>query len=71
MKAQERSKFVRDFVQEATDLLRGLAVALQSRIEKRRSRFRLLELSEDQLRDVGLTREDVKAETSKSWFWHV
>ncbi|MEZ2131245.1 MULTISPECIES: DUF1127 domain-containing protein [unclassified Sinorhizobium] len=70
MQAQERPKFVRDIVREARDLLRDMAVALQYWTQKRRSRLRLLELSEDQLRDVGLTRDDVKAETSKSWFWH-
>ncbi|WP_064711304.1 DUF1127 domain-containing protein [Rhizobium bangladeshense] len=46
-----------------------LLAAIEGRLEKRRSRRRLSELSDDELRDIGLTPAQVKAETSKSWFW--
>ncbi|CAN7292422.1 DUF1127 domain-containing protein [Rhizobium leguminosarum] len=46
-----------------------LLAAIEHHLEKRRSRRTLLELTDDELSDVGLTRAQAKAETSKSWFW--
>ncbi|SCB60042.1 Uncharacterized conserved protein YjiS, DUF1127 family [Rhizobium aethiopicum] len=48
---------------------RRLLAAIERRLEKRRSRRRLSELTDDELRDIGLTSAQAKAETSKSWFW--
>ncbi|MFL5014083.1 DUF1127 domain-containing protein [Rhizobium sp.] len=56
--------------------LRGMArwslrllMTVEHHLEKRRSRRTLLELTDDELYDVGLTRAQARAETSKSWFW--
>ncbi|MBX4956372.1 DUF1127 domain-containing protein [Rhizobium lentis] len=46
-----------------------LLAAIEHRLEKRRSRRTLSELTDDELRDVGLTRAQANAEASKSWFW--
>ncbi|KAF5885156.1 DUF1127 domain-containing protein [Rhizobium sp. PEPV16] len=46
-----------------------LLMMIEHYLEKRRSRRTLLELSDDELCDVGLTRAQARAETSKSWFW--
>ncbi|GGD83100.1 uncharacterized protein YjiS (DUF1127 family) [Rhizobium sp. BK212] len=48
--------------------LRRVAV-IEHHLEKRRSRRTLSELTDDELRDVGLTRAQASAEASKSWFW--
>ncbi|WP_064692561.1 DUF1127 domain-containing protein [Rhizobium aegyptiacum] len=48
---------------------RRLLAAIERRLEKRRSRRRLSELTDDELLDIGLTPAQAKAETSKSWFW--
>ncbi|MBX4971707.1 DUF1127 domain-containing protein [Rhizobium binae] len=48
---------------------RRLLAAIGYRVEKRRSRRRLSELTDAELRDIGLTRAQAAAETSKSWFW--
>ncbi|MDR9775055.1 DUF1127 domain-containing protein [Rhizobium hidalgonense] len=48
---------------------RWLLAAVGHRLEKRRSRRTLCELTDDELRDVGLTRAQARAETAKSWFW--
>ncbi|MGO7530806.1 DUF1127 domain-containing protein [Rhizobium leguminosarum] len=56
--------------------LRGMArwslrllLTIEHHLEKRRSRRTLLGLTDDELCDVGLTRAQASAETSKSWFW--
>lgn len=46
-----------------------LLAAIEHYLEKRRSRRTLSELTDDELRDVGLTRAQARTETSKSWFW--
>ncbi|MCA2411019.1 DUF1127 domain-containing protein [Rhizobium leguminosarum bv. viciae 248] len=46
-----------------------LLMTIEHHLEKRRSRRALLELTDDELCDVGLTRAQARAETSKSWFW--
>jgi uncharacterized protein YjiS (DUF1127 family) len=38
-------------------------------LEKRETRRTLQDLTEDQLRDIGLTRREAKMEVSKSFFW--
>ncbi|MBP2446426.1 DUF1127 domain-containing protein [Rhizobium leguminosarum] len=48
---------------------RWLLAAVAHRLEKRRSRRTLSELTDNELCDVGLTRAQAKAETAKSWFW--
>ncbi|MGO4117841.1 DUF1127 domain-containing protein [Rhizobium ruizarguesonis] len=47
----------------------GLLLTIEHYLEKRRSRRTLSELTDDELCDVGLTRAQARAETSKSWFW--
>lgn len=37
--------------------------------DKRRSRQVLSELTDQQLRDIGLTRSEARVEVNKSWFW--
>ncbi|WP_027685169.1 DUF1127 domain-containing protein [Rhizobium leguminosarum] len=48
---------------------RRLLMTVENHLEKRRSRRTLSELTDDELCDVGLTRAQASAETSKSWFW--
>ena len=36
---------------------------------KRHTRYALLELTDEQLRDVGLTRSEARREAGKSYFW--
>ncbi|PST20574.1 hypothetical protein C7U61_09625 [Rhizobium sp. JAB6] len=38
-------------------------------LEKRETRWNLRELSDDQLRDIGMTRAEARTEVNKSWFW--
>lgn len=49
--------------------LRSLMTALRSYLEKRRTRRDLADLTDDELRDVGVTRAETHAEINKSWFW--
>ncbi|HEX8047231.1 DUF1127 domain-containing protein [Rhizobium sp.] len=51
------------------DIVRRALTALVSRLEKRRTRRDLSELSDTQLLDIGVTRSEAKAEVNKSWFW--
>jgi uncharacterized protein YjiS (DUF1127 family) len=37
--------------------------------DKRRSRQVLSELTDQRLRDIGLTRSEARVEVNKSWFW--
>ncbi|MGR9552948.1 DUF1127 domain-containing protein [Rhizobium leguminosarum] len=48
---------------------RRLLMTVEHHLEKRRSRRTLSALTDDELCDVGLTRAQARAETSKSWFW--
>ncbi|WP_337183053.1 DUF1127 domain-containing protein [Shinella sp.] len=36
---------------------------------KRHTRYALLELTDEQLRDVGLTRSEARREAGKSYYW--
>ncbi|KAA1176900.1 DUF1127 domain-containing protein [Rhizobium tropici] len=38
-------------------------------LEKRETRWDLRDLTDDQLRDIGMTRAEARTEVSKSWFW--
>lgn len=38
-------------------------------LAKRESRWVLRELTDDQLRDIGLTRREAATEAKKSFFW--
>ncbi|GES51599.1 hypothetical protein Rhsp01_44490 [Rhizobium sp. NBRC 114257] len=38
-------------------------------LEKRETRWDLRDLTDDQLRDIGMTRAEARAEVNKSWFW--
>ena len=59
----------RHWAGERTGALRGLIRAIALWIGKRRTRRGLAELTPDQLRDIGLTRQAARAEVRKSWFW--
>ncbi|WP_086998648.1 DUF1127 domain-containing protein [Rhizobium sullae] len=37
--------------------------------EKRRTRRDLLDLTAEQLNDIGVSPEEARAEASESWFW--
>ena len=52
-----------------TTLLAAVLRGIAAYYVKRRSRARLLDLTDDQLRDVGLTHGDVRRELAKSFFW--
>ena len=48
--------------------LPALLKALGRRLEMRRSRLALLELSDEQLKDIGLSRTDAYREGIRSWW---
>lgn len=60
---------VRPKLRKLSGVALRLVAAIEHWLEKRRSRRTLSELNDDQLRDVGLTRAEAKAEVSRSWFW--
>jgi uncharacterized protein YjiS (DUF1127 family) len=43
--------------------------AIRLYLNKRRERLALSLLREDELRDIGLTPSEARAEVAKSWFW--
>lgn len=43
--------------------------AFLSYLEKRNTRRDLRDLTDDQLRDIGVTRSEARTEVNKSWFW--
>lgn len=49
--------------------LRPALAALLSYLEKRETRSNLRDLTDDQLRDIGVTRSEARTEVNKSWFW--
>ncbi|EJL52755.1 hypothetical protein PMI09_03659 [Rhizobium sp. CF122] len=51
--------------------LRRALAFLSWRLEKRRSRRAIAELTRDQLQDIGITPEEASAEIGKSWFWNL
>ncbi|MFK0165533.1 DUF1127 domain-containing protein [Rhizobium sp. NPDC090279] len=50
-------------------LLWTALVKFHAYLEKRATRWSLRELTDEQLRDIGMTRREARAEVSKSWFW--
>ena len=36
---------------------------------KRRTRHALIEMTEEQLRDIGITRSEARSEVGKSFYW--
>ncbi|KPH10684.1 DUF1127 domain-containing protein [Rhizobium acidisoli] len=73
LELSERLETPRDIVRSKFNAtsrwVRQQLAAVDHRLEKRRSRRILCDLTEDELRDVGLTRAQARAETAKSWFW--
>ncbi|MQB43050.1 DUF1127 domain-containing protein [Rhizobium sp. ICMP 5592] len=53
----------------AIGIVRRALTTLVSRLQKRRTRRDLSELTDTQLLDIGVTRSEAKAEVNKSWFW--
>lgn len=52
--------------------LRMLVAMVEARMEKRRTALRLSELSDDQLRDIGLSRSQARTKMQKpAWWFHV
>jgi uncharacterized protein YjiS (DUF1127 family) len=51
------------------DMAREIAARIALWRQKRESRRVLRELTDDELRDIGLSRQDVAREVSKSRFW--
>ncbi|CAN7675966.1 DUF1127 domain-containing protein [Rhizobium sp. LjRoot258] len=52
----------RGFIRRAVEFL-------GCRLQKRRGRQALAELTADQLKDIGITPQEASAEMGKSWFW--
>ena len=50
-------------------LLRAGLARLLAYIKKRETRWDLRDLTDDQLRDIGMTRAEARVEVNKSWFW--
>ncbi|WFU10698.1 DUF1127 domain-containing protein [Rhizobium sp. CB3090] len=50
-------------------LARRLFDAFAVWLQKRESRWTLRHLTDDELRDIGLTRREAMAEAGKSFFW--
>jgi len=63
LKRQQRSGHVRKIIVAVYSTIDWL----EGRIEKRRSRRALLELSDDQLKDVGISRADAYREGLRSF----
>lgn len=56
------------YVRKITVVIRSAISWLEQRLERRRSRHALLELSDDQLKDIGISRADAYREGLRS-FW--
>lgn len=52
-----------------TGFLRTILARFLAYLEKRETRWGLRELTDDQLRDIGMTRAEARTEVNKSWFW--
>ncbi|NTG48427.1 DUF1127 domain-containing protein [Agrobacterium rhizogenes] len=53
----------------AMDMARRALAEFVYRLEKRKTRKDLAELTDIQLLDIGVTRPEARAEVKKSWFW--
>jgi len=49
--------------------IRRCLMGIRLYLNKRRERLTLSGLSDDQLRDIGLTPSEARTEVNKSWFW--
>ena len=56
------------FVSRLVRLVRSLARWIDNLLDRRRSRLALLEMTDDQLRDIGVTRRDAHSEGIRP-FW--
>ena len=43
--------------------------ACRARYVKRRTRYCLLDLTEEQLQDIGISRDEARREAGKSFYW--
>lgn len=50
-------------------LLKRAWLAVRAWMLKRRTRQALIEMTEDQLRDIGITRSEAQREIGKSFYW--
>ena len=51
------------------EIARNLIESIETRCRKRRGRAALSELSDDELKDIGVSRADAMTEAAKSAFW--
>lgn len=65
---QARNGFLAGFVPRFTLSFSNPLAWIARRLELRRSRLDLLELSDDQLKDIGLSRSDAYREGLRSWW---
>ena len=49
--------------------IRRCLMSLHLYFSKRRERLVLSSLSDDQLRDIGVSPSEARSEVNKSWFW--
>lgn len=50
-------------------IVRRCLMSLNLYLSKRRERLVLSDLSDDQLRDIGISPAEARTEVNKSWFW--
>lgn len=50
-------------------MIRRCLMGIRLYLNKRRERLTLSCLSDDELRDIGLTPSEARTEVNKSWFW--
>lgn len=56
------------FVSKIVVVVTSAVIWLEQRVDKRRSRLALLELTDDQLKDIGISRADAHREGLRSVF---
>ncbi|MGI6852936.1 DUF1127 domain-containing protein [Mesorhizobium sp. 1B3] len=56
------------FVSKIVAMVTSAVIWLEKRVDKRRSRLALLELTDDQLKDIGISRADAHREGLRSFF---
>ncbi|MBB3655619.1 uncharacterized protein YjiS (DUF1127 family) [Rhizobium sp. BK650] len=54
---------------QSGSIARRCLMRLTLYFSKRRERLALSDLSEDQLRDIGVSPSEARTEVSRSWFW--
>lgn len=50
--------------------LKLFVAAVRARMQTQRTRMHLRELTDDQLRDIGVTREQARFEADKPFWWY-